>query len=108
MSKFKLSILLGFALIIIMGITSQRYAMACEFVGLSNYSEISPKIFISPTISKNKYDEIISIIEMGRERVNNTFGEMMAFPNTVVTASKSESCFIWLKFYRENTSNPFR
>ena len=91
MSKLKLSILSGFALIIVLGIINQRHAVACEFVGLSSYSEIAPKIFISPTISQIRYDEIIAAIAMGRERVNNTFGEMVAFPNIVVAASKSEA-----------------
>ena len=75
----------------VLGIISQRHAVACEFVGLSSYSEIAPKVFISPAISKNRYDEIISVIATGRERVNNTFGEMVAFPKTVVTATKSEA-----------------
>jgi hypothetical protein len=66
MSKFKIFVTAIVLIFVISGVVSHRHALSCELIGLSNYVEISPNVFISPEAQKNKQIEILSIISAGK------------------------------------------
>jgi len=91
MSKFKLLILYIPALLFILGGVSQRHAIACELITFSNYSEISPNIFISSSFDSSQKDNLLSIIDSGKSRVNDTFGNMGSFPRVIIATTEEEA-----------------
>ena len=93
MSKLKMSILFISVVLVIVGTLSQKHALACEFVGLTNFKKISSHIFVSPEISTDKYHEFLMIIKSGKNRIKNTFGPMRSHPITVITKNNDEASF---------------
>jgi hypothetical protein len=90
MSKFKIFVTAIILIFVISGVVSQRHALSCELIGLSNYIEISPNVFISPEAQKNKHIEILSIIGAGKKRITSTYGAMVSFPKIVIAMNKNE------------------
>jgi hypothetical protein len=90
MLKVKIFVTAIILISVISGVVSQRHALSCELIGLSNYVEISPNVFISPEAQKNKHIEILSIISAGKKRITSTYGTMASFPKIVIATNKNE------------------
>lgn len=90
MTKLKLFSLLFLMSAVVLGGVSQRHAIACEFVEYSRYSEIAPNIFVSPSFSGDS-NKLLSIINSGKSRVDNTFGAMVSSPIVIVTTTEDEA-----------------
>ena len=91
MSKLKLSLLLFISFIIFLSGFSQRYALACELIEYSNYSKVAPNIFVSPSFNFSKTEELLSMIKLGKSRVNDTFGNMISNPKVVIVTNNNEA-----------------
>lgn len=83
-------ILVGFSVSLLFGIT-QRYALACEFIEYSNYIEIAPNTFARSSLSTTQKNELLSIINLGKRRVANTFGDMISDPKVIIAENPIEA-----------------
>lgn len=106
MSKLKLSLLTVAILIVILGGVSQRHALACEFVGFSDYAEIAPNIFASASFDKNQIEESLSVIQLSQSRINNVFGTMASFPKMVIAATEVEAASFGSNLYGSALLSP--
>ncbi len=91
MRKLKLSLLVIFVSIFVLGGVSQRHALACEFVGYSNYLEIEHKVFVSSSLTEDRAQKLLSILSLGKSRVDNTFGVMASSPIVIITSDEDEA-----------------
>ena len=91
MSKLKLSLLLFISFIILLSGFSQRHALACELIEYSNYSKVAPNIFVSSSFNFSKTEELLSMIKLGKSRVNDTFGNMISNPKVVIVTNDNEA-----------------
>ena len=66
MFKFKVFLLLFFSSVLITGGFTHRHALACELVEYSNYSEVSPNIFISSSFDLGKKYDFLSTVNLGK------------------------------------------
>jgi hypothetical protein len=92
----KLSVLLLFSLsaMVIVGSFTQRHALACELIEFaknSEYSEISPNVFASNSFNRDQNEKLLAVIELGKSRVNQTFGNMIANPKVIIAANDIEA-----------------
>jgi hypothetical protein len=89
----KLSVLLLFSLsaMVIDGSFTQRHALACELIEYANYSEISPNVFASNSFNRDQNEKLLAVIELGKSRVNQTFGNMIANPKVIIAESDIEA-----------------
>ncbi|MCC5852644.1 MAG: hypothetical protein JJU30_07400 [Alkalimonas sp.] len=71
------------------GMFSQRHALACEAVGFYGYQQLAPNIFASPGVGNQ--EQVLSVIQGGKQRVESTFGPMIAAPKIVIVATKAEA-----------------
>jgi hypothetical protein len=90
-SKFKLSLLLFIISIFVLSGFTQKHALACEFIKYSNYLEIAPNVFASSSFNFDQKEQLLSTINLGKSRVNNTFGNMISNPKVVIVANDSEA-----------------
>lgn len=72
---------------------TQRHPLTCKLVGLGSYVEIAPEIFLSPKLPIEKHATIKSLIVKGKNRVNNTFGDMVSTPTIVIVANDEEAAY---------------
>ncbi|MEH6606273.1 MAG: hypothetical protein V7711_11850, partial [Pseudomonadales bacterium] len=93
MSKFKLSLLFFISSILVLSGFTQRYAIACELIEYSNYTEIAPNVFASASFNFDKKKKLLSTINLGKSRVNNTFGNMISNPKVVIAANGIEASY---------------
>jgi len=91
MGKIKLSILLSIILFLSIGVFTKRHALACEFVGLTDYTEIAPNVFLDPKIDPDKHKGFRSLVVEGRSRISKTFGVTIARPKILYTSSQTEA-----------------
>jgi len=78
-------------LILVFGGYTQRHTLACEFIGYSSYSEIAPNVFASTSFNRDKKSELLSTINQGKSRVDDTFGNMESNPKVVIVTNKVEA-----------------
>lgn len=90
-SKLTVSSLSVLFLIVTLAGLSQRNALACEFIMFSDYSEIAPNIFASPSFANDSSEHVLTLISSGTARVNSTFGDMISSPKVVITATVDEA-----------------
>ncbi|CAM4255743.1 hypothetical protein [Shewanella denitrificans] len=94
MSKLSVLLLcLLSAVVIVFGVT-QRHALACELIEYAKhaeYSEIAPNVFASNAFSSEQNEKLLTVIELGKRRVNQTFGNMIANPKVVIAANDIEA-----------------
>lgn len=101
-----------FALLIFCGATLSaagffhRHALACEFVEYSNFSEIAPNIFVGTSFNRDKTESILSIVNQGKLRVNETFGQMASTPKLVLTANALEATYFGSNEYGRALGSP--
>lgn len=94
MSKLSVLLLCSLSAIAIVGGFSQRHALACELIEYAKhaeYSEISPNVFASHAFNRDQKDKLLAVIELGKSRVNQTFGNMIANPKVVIAANDTEA-----------------
>lgn len=91
MSKLKLVLLLLIALGATLVGFAQKHALACELISYSNYVEISPNTFVSPSFNLAHREKLLSIINKGKARVSTTFGNMISEPKVIITTNDKES-----------------
>ncbi|MCC5824872.1 hypothetical protein [Alkalimonas sp.] len=89
MQRIKIVVFACFLLVALAGVFSQRHALACEAVGFKGYEQVAPNVFVSPSV-ENIEEALRSIID-GRQRVDATFGEMIATPKIVIVGNKAEA-----------------
>ncbi|MGB2739094.1 hypothetical protein [uncultured Pseudoalteromonas sp.] len=89
MRRIKIVVFACFLLVVLAGVFSQRHALACEAVGLTDYEQVAPNIFALPSVEN--IEEVLRSILDGRQRVDSTFGEMIAIPKIVIVANKVEA-----------------
>ncbi|MBL4910759.1 MAG: hypothetical protein JKX78_12205 [Alteromonadaceae bacterium] len=65
--------------------------MACELIEYSNYSKVAPNIFVSSSFNFSKTEELLSMIKLGKSRVNDTFGNMISNPKVVIVTNDNEA-----------------
>lgn len=107
MLKLKLSLLSIFILTFLLASISERHALACEFITYSSYTEIAPNIFSSASFNKNQNGELLSIINAGRSRINNTFGNMISSPKVIIAATEEEASVFDSNAYGNALLTPF-
>jgi hypothetical protein len=90
-SKLQLSLLLLISSTFVVGGFTHRHALACEFINFSNYSEIAPNIFTSASFSLPQNKQLLSTVNLGKYRVNSTFGKMISNSKVVIVANESEA-----------------
>jgi len=90
-SKLKLALLLLCSSTLVLGSFYQRHELACEFIEYSDYAEISPNVFVGASFNFKRKGELLSIINQGRFRVNETFGQMKSTPTLVLTSNALEA-----------------
>jgi hypothetical protein len=93
-SKLSVLLLFSFSAIVIVGGFTQRHALACELIEYakhSEYSEISPNVFASNSFNRDQQEKLLAVIELGKSRVNQTFGDMIANPKVVIAANDIEA-----------------
>jgi hypothetical protein len=90
-SKFKLPLLFFIGSILVLSGFTQRHALACELIEYSNYTEIAPNVFASASFNFDKKKKLLSTINLGKSRVNNTFGNMISNPKVVIAANDIEA-----------------
>ncbi len=91
MRKLKLSLLVIFVSFIVLGGVNQRHALACELVGYSNYLEIEPNVFVSPSLNEPRTKKLLSILNLGKSRVDSTFGVMISSPIVIIVSDEDEA-----------------
>jgi hypothetical protein len=94
MSKLSVLLLCSLSAIAIVGGFSQRHALACELIEYAKhaeYSEISPNVFASHAFNRDQKDKLLAVIEQGKSRVNQTFGNMIANPKVIIAANDTEA-----------------
>lgn len=106
MSKFKLSLLLFIPAIAILAGLTQRHALACELIEYASYSEIAPNIFVSTSFDLSQKDELLALINLGKSRVNNTFGQMLSQPKVVITTNENEASYFGSNLYGNTLLTP--
>lgn len=89
MHKFKAVLVVIFLLLLASGFTFQRHAIACEAIAFSNFEQVSANVFSSPSVAN--VQQVVKNISNGKERVNSTFGKMIAKPKIVLVGSKDEA-----------------
>ncbi|MDQ2077990.1 hypothetical protein [Marinimicrobium sp. ABcell2] len=89
MQRIKIVVFACFLLVVLVGVFSQRHALACEAVGLTGYEQVAPNVFVSPSVEN--IEEVLRSILDGRQRVDTTFGEMIAIPKIVIVGNKVEA-----------------
>ncbi|MEH6551678.1 MAG: hypothetical protein V7744_17020 [Pseudomonadales bacterium] len=106
MSKFKLSLLFFISSILVLSGFTQRYAIACELIEYSNYTEIAPNVFASASFNFDKKKKLLSTINLGKSRVNNTFGNMISNPKVVIAANGIEASYFGSNAYGKALLTP--
>lgn len=106
MSKLRLSLLPLFILIFVLGGVSQRHALACEFIAYLDYVEIAPNIFTSTSFVNHQNEKLLSTINLGKARVNNTFGNMTSSPKVIITATENEASVFGANAYGKALITP--
>ena len=91
MSKLQLLLLILISSTLVVSGFTHRHALACEFINYSNYSEIAPNIFTSASFSLTQKEQLLSTVNLGKYRVNDTFGKMISNPKVVIVANESEA-----------------
>ncbi len=99
MFKLKLFLLLFICSILVLSGINQRYALACELIEYSSFSEISPNVFASPSFNSEQKEKLISTINLGKSRVDNTFGHMISNPKVVIAANDIEASYFGSNSY---------
>jgi hypothetical protein len=93
-SKLSVLLLFSFSAIVIVGGFTQRHALACELIEYdkhSEYTEISPNVFASNSFNRDQQEKLLTVIDLGKSRVNQTFGNMIAKPKVVIAANDIEA-----------------
>ena len=91
MLKIKVVFLFVVGLIFILGIVSQRHALACELIEYSSYSAIAPDVYVSPLFKDNENEQLLSLVRAGKSRVDNTFGNTISTPKIIIAATNDEA-----------------
>ena len=91
MLKIKVVFLFVVGLIFILGIVSQRHALACELIEYSSYSAIAPDVYVSPLFKDNENEQLLSLVREGKSRVDNTFGNTISTPKIIIAATNDEA-----------------
>ncbi|MFK7863435.1 MAG: hypothetical protein AB8B95_04310 [Pseudohongiellaceae bacterium] len=91
MSKFKYIFVFVTSSMFLVGGFSQRHALACELIQYSNYTKLSPRIFVSQSFNAEKQQRLLSLIESATARVDTTFGQPISEPTIVVVANEDEA-----------------
>ncbi|MBB1269525.1 hypothetical protein [Shewanella sp. SR44-3] len=94
MSKLSLLLLCSLSAVVIVGGFCQRHALACELIEYAKhaeYSEISPNVFASHAFNRDQKNTLLAMIELGKSRVNQTFGNMIANPKVIIAANDIEA-----------------
>ncbi len=87
--RIKIVVVGIFLLVVLAGVFSQRHALACEAVELSDYEQVAPNIFASSSVEN--IEQVLRSILDGKQRVDSTFGEMVASPKIVIVGNKVEA-----------------
>lgn len=94
MFKLRLALFFSLSAVVIVGGFTQRHALACELIEYakhSEYSEISPNVFASNSFNSDQNEKLLAVIELGKSRVNQTFGNIIANPKVIIAASDIEA-----------------
>ncbi len=86
---------------------SQRHALRCEYIEYTDYSEISPNIFVSPNLNHQQKEKLLSNIKQGQARVTDTFGRMSSKPKLLITSNDEEAAQFGSNSYGNALLTPF-
>lgn len=73
--------------------------IACEMTGQLGYEEVHPRVFMATSAQIDSVD--LSFLALGSQRVVNTFGDTVASPTIIITATAQESN----KFFSSETAS---
>ncbi|MCF6224785.1 MAG: hypothetical protein L3J22_00580 [Xanthomonadales bacterium] len=107
MSKLKVYLLFALILVFILGVISQRNVLACEFVEYLDYSEIAPNIFASSSFDSAQNKNILSVINLGKSRVDNAFGDTISSPIVIIAATEDDASTFGSNAYGSAILTPF-
>ncbi|WP_298442061.1 hypothetical protein [uncultured Ferrimonas sp.] len=89
MNKLQLIALSVFSALLVLGLVTQRHAIACEMVGFTEYQQLAPNVYAAAHFDESA--SALAAIRQGKARVESTFGPMRATPKIVLVADRQEA-----------------
>lgn len=66
----------------------KKDAIACEFVEIAGFTEVSPNLFIDHSIDKQQQFNLLNAVETAFQRVDNTYGPSTSNPRIIATTDE--------------------
>lgn len=80
-------ILIGFLLILSVGIFQFRHAIACELLPIRNYQKVNNQVFVGHDIIKGHHENLLQKVNLAWLRINNVYGKTNSNPRIFITSN---------------------
>ena len=84
----------SFAVLTILGVATERHALACEFVPGSGFERISRQLYVEPGISTAQLDSVRENVASAHDRIQDVYGSPESAPRFLI-ASTAEKAGRW-------------
>ncbi len=70
---------------------SQSHVIASVAIGVSDYIEVAPNLYVDPLFSSDEQVSIATLASEAKERVESIYGQMVSTPNIIVSSTEKRS-----------------